>query len=133
MTGHTILYRHCSRRRDRRKTRGTLIWTPREPNKRMTDFCVAASLDEVTANFELDRLNDPELWWMCQRFYKLRGMEGQTPSREIEIDGLNISLKPHQAFAAFYMLRSERRRHGGFLADEMGLGKVSCSPKSQAP
>ncbi|KAJ5111918.1 hypothetical protein NUU61_001548 [Penicillium alfredii] len=81
-------------------------------------------LDEVTANFELDRLNDPELWRMCQRFYKLRGMEGQTPSREIEIDGLNISLKPHQAFAAFYMLRSERRRHGGFLADEMGLGKT---------
>ena len=49
------------------------------------------------------------------------------PIHNIAIDGLRVALKPHQAFAAFYMLRSERRRHGGFLADVMGLGKVySC-------
>jgi hypothetical protein len=51
------------------------------------------------------------------------------PEYPIRLNGLRQPLKPHQAFAVYWMLARERTDcHGGFLCDEMGLGKVCRLP-----
>ncbi|RHZ45234.1 uncharacterized protein CDV56_103757 [Aspergillus thermomutatus] len=95
---------------------------------------VSASLqegatDELQAfrtSFTVDRC-DQETWKACQRFYKITGDYGEKATELIEIPGLSRPLKPHQAFAVYWMLTTERTQNGGYLADDMGLGKTTTA------
>jgi SNF2 family DNA or RNA helicase len=82
--------------------------------------------------FTVDRL-DLKAWADCQKFYKLDGDFGKNPEEHtIKIPGLRRKLKPHQAYAVYWMLKTEKRLNGGYLADDMGLGKVSMLATVQA-
>ena len=46
-------------------------------------------------------------------------------SDEVPVQGLHRPLRPFQAYAVWWMLKSEAvTTTGGFLADEMGVGKT---------
>ncbi|KAF7128806.1 hypothetical protein CNMCM5793_003715 [Aspergillus hiratsukae] len=49
---------------------------------------------------------------------------GKKAEHKIGIPGLRRPLKPHQAFAVYWMLTTEKILNGGYLADDMGLGKT---------
>lgn len=63
------------------------------------------------------------------RFYNFFKMHaGQPPDAEVllTMKGIKRKVYPHQLYAAFWMLWTERQGHGGgILGDEPGLGKVS--------
>jgi hypothetical protein len=68
---------------------------------------------------------DTERWGQFQRFFKLKGKEGEDPEKPIKIAGLLRSVYPHQLYACWWMMLTGRSLvGGGYIADYMGMGKV---------
>lgn len=67
-----------------------------------------------------DQMDDEMFRWYCA-FYKLADDDkARDPDVPVEVVGLRRRPRPHQAFAALWMLL----RGDGILGDQMGLGKV---------
>jgi hypothetical protein len=88
-------------------------------------------LQNFQTSFTLDRF-DLKTWGNCLKFFKQPDDFGKTPKEEICIPGMRRPLSPYQAYAAYWMLTTEKTLNGGYLADAMGLGKVHSPSAIQA-